>query len=100
MRMLNQILFFGSQTLSEHMAKQKLLNIYIQFQKTRTFPTSWKEAVIIPILKKGKDRHSKTSYRPISLLCCLGQTMELMVNVRLQCHLEKNGRLSPSQSGF
>ena len=62
--------------------------------------TSWKEAIIAPILKKGKDRHSKTSYRPISLLSCLGKTMERMVNRRLLHHLEKNGLLSPSQSGF
>ena len=64
------------------------------------FQTSWKEAIIIPILKKGKDRQSKTSYHPISLLKCLGKTMECIVNRRLQHHLEKNGLFSPSQSGF
>ena len=63
-----------------------------------TFPTSWKEDTII--LKKGKDRHSKTSYRSINLLSCLGKTMERMVNRRLQHHLEKNGLLSASQSSF
>ena len=81
------------------LAKQKLLDIYNHSWNTGTFPTSWKEAIIIPILKKGQGRHSKTSYRPISLLSCLGKTMERMVNRRLQHHLEKNG-LSPSQSGF
>ena len=81
-------------------AKQKLLDIYNQSWNTGTFPTSWKEAIIIPTLKKGKDRHSKTSYRPISLLSCLGKTMERMVNRRLQHHLEKTGPLFPSQSGF
>ena len=82
------------------LAEQKLLDIYNHSWNTGTFPTSWKEAIIIPILKKGKDRHSKTSYRPINLLSCLGKTMERMVNRRLQHHLEKNGLLSPSQSGF
>ena len=82
------------------MAKQKLLDIYNHSWNTGTFPTSWKEAIIIPILKKGKDRHSKTSYRPIGLLSCLGKTMERMVNRCLQHHLEKNGLLYPSQSGF
>ena len=81
-------------------AKQKLLDIYNHSWNTGTFATSWKEAIIIPILKKGKDRHSKTSYRPISLLSCLGKTMERMMNRRIQHHLEKNGLLSPSQSGF
>ena len=35
----------------------------------------WKEAIVIPILKKEKDRHNKISYCPISLLSCLGKTM-------------------------
>ena len=82
------------------LAKQKLLDIYNHAWNTGTFPTSWKEAIIIPILKKRKDRHSKTSYRPISLLSCLGKTMERMVNRRFQHHLQTNGLLSPSQSGF
>ena len=72
-------------------AKQRLLDIYNQSWKTGTFPTSWKQAIIIHILKKGKDRHSKTIYRPISLLSCLGKTMERIVNRRLQYHLEKIG---------
>ena len=79
-------------------AKQKLLDIYNHSWNTGTFPTSWKEAIIIPILKKGKDRHSKTSYCPISLLSCLGKAMERIVNRRLQHHLEKNGLLSPSHN--
>ena len=81
-------------------AMQKLLNIYNHSWNTGTFPAGWKEAIIIPILKKGKDRHSKTSYRHISPLSCLGKTTKRMVNRRLQHHLEKNGLLSPSQSGF
>ena len=81
-------------------AKQKLLDIYNPSWNTVTFPTRWKEAIIIPILKKGKDRHSKISYRHINLLSCLGKTMECMVNRRLQHNLEKNDSLSPSQSGF
>jgi ribonuclease HI len=81
-------------------AKQELLNICNQSWNTGEFPSLWKEAIIAPILKKGKDRHSKTSYRPISLLSCLGKTMERMVNRRLQHHLEKNGLLNPAQSGF
>ena len=43
-----------------------------QFWNTRKFPTSWKEAIITLIIKKGKHRHSKTSYHLTSLLSCLG----------------------------
>ena len=85
--------------LGEH-AKQKLLDIYNQSWTTGVFPTSWKEAIIVPILKKGKDKYIKDSYRPISLLSCLGKTMERIINRRLQYHLEKNGLLIPTQSGY
>nr|KAG5709635.1 hypothetical protein BaRGS_001685 [Batillaria attramentaria] len=81
-------------------AKQKLLEIYNQSWNSGEFPASWKEAIITPILKKGKYKHNKTSYRPISLLSCLGKTMERMVNRRLQYHLEKNNLINPTQSRF
>ena len=81
-------------------AKQKLLDLHNQPWNTATFLTSWEKAIIIPILKKGKDRHSKTSYHPLGRLSCLGNTMECMVNRRLQHYLEKNGLLFPSQSDF
>ena len=81
-------------------AKQKLLMIYNQSWKTGEFPHAWKEAIIIPILKKGKNKQFKTSYRPISLLSCLGKKMERMVNKRLQFHLETNGLINQTQSGF
>ena len=81
-------------------AKENLLFIFNQSWKAGTFPNVWKEATIIPILKKSKDKTDKKSYRPISLLSCLGKTMERMINSRLQNHLEKNKLLNPNQSGF
>ena len=83
--------------VSELWLDRKLHN---QSWNTGTFLTSWKEAIIIPILKKGKDRHSKDQLTPHQLLSCLGKTMGRMLNRRLQHHLEANGRLSPSQSGL
>ena len=82
------------------LAKEILLSLYNHSWKVGTFPNKWKEATIIPVAKKGKDKTSKKNYRPISLLSCLGKTMERMVNNRLQCHLEKNNLLNPAQSGF
>ena len=81
-------------------SKQKLLDIFNQSWRTGFFPCAWKEAILVPVPKKGKNRHSKNGYRPISLLSCLGKTMERIVNRRLQYHLEKNGLISPAQSGF
>ena len=81
-------------------AKNYLLQIFNQSWNTGTFPQYWKEATIIPIPKKGKDRTQSSGYRPISLLSCLGKLMERLVNNRLQYHLEKNGLLNPIQSGY
>ena len=70
-------------------ARQKLLDVFNQSWTTGNFPTTWKEAIMVPVPKQGKDRNDKNSYRPISLLSCMGKTMERMVNKRLTHHLEK-----------
>ena len=50
--------------------------------------------------KKGKDKKNTRSYRPISLLSCVGKLLERMVNQRLINHLESNNVLSPTQTGY
>ena len=71
------------------LAKQKLLDIYNHSWNTGTFLTSWKEAIIIPIPNKGKDRHSKTSYHPISLLQSMeeGSSLQAPKEESLRQHL-------------
>ena len=63
-------------------------------------PVVWKEAVTIPVPKKGKNKKNPRSYRPISLLSCVGKLLERMVNRRLISHLESNSALSPTQTGY
>ena len=63
-------------------------------------PAVLKEAVIIPVPKKGKDKKNPCSYRPISLLSCVGKLLERMVKRRLISHLGSNGVLSPTQTGY
>ena len=46
-------------------------------------PNSWKDATIIPIHKPGKLIRNVTSYRPISLLSCLAETLERVIANRL-----------------
>ena len=65
-----------------------------------TMPESWKFALLVPILKAGKDSMSKASYRPISMLSCIGKLMGRMVNDRLDWHIERNLLLSQAQAGF
>ena len=44
-----------------------LLYVFNQVWVSGRFPTSWKEATIIPIPKPGKDNTDPSNYRPIAL---------------------------------
>ena len=77
-----------------------LLEIFNQSWKTGIVPAVWKEAQIIPTPKKGKDKKDLHSYRPISILNCVGKQMERVVNWHLINHLETNNILSPIQTGY
>ena len=77
-----------------------LLRIFNQIWHTGILPDSWKEAIVIPILKPGKDSTNPANYRPIALTSCICKTMERMVNDRLVWYLEKNKLIATVQSGF
>ena len=77
-----------------------LLESYNKIWTTGSFPDCWREAIIIPLLKPGKDETNPNSYRPIALTSCLCKIMERMVNNRLMWFLESNKLLSPIQNGF
>jgi hypothetical protein len=62
---------------------EKLLEVYEHIWKTGAFPIEWTEAIVIPILKPGKDAKQSENYRVISLTSCLWKIMERMVNKRL-----------------
>jgi hypothetical protein len=51
------------------------------------FPRAWKEAVGVMLLKPEKSAKLPSSYRPISLLCCIGKLFERVVTTRLHAHL-------------
>ena len=65
-----------------------------------SFPASWLESVIIPIVKPGKEKSNVNSYRPISLTNCACKIVERMINTRLLYFLESENLIDPSQSGF
>ncbi|GFU58610.1 probable RNA-directed DNA polymerase from transposon X-element [Trichonephila clavipes] len=86
-----------------HLHPNSLANILFLFNrvwKEHCFPSSWREAIVIPILKPGKVATDPLSYRPIALTSCFCKTFERMVNTRLVYVLEKEKFISPLQSGF
>ncbi|GFT93191.1 RNA-directed DNA polymerase from mobile element jockey [Trichonephila clavipes] len=66
----------------------------------RYFPKSWKTAVVVPILKPGKNSALAESYRPISLLPVLSKLAEKVILARLNDYLERENILIPEQHGF
>lgn len=68
------------------LTQSKLLGVYNKVWKEGSLPTSWKDAVIIPILKPGKD---PTNYRPIALTSHVGKIMERMIVDRMTFYIEK-----------
>lgn len=63
-------------------------------------PAEWKHAVVVPILKPGKEASSPDSYRPIALTAVMCKVMERMVTDRLVYYLERQDYFAPHQSGF
>ena len=77
-----------------------LLKVYNHVWESGCFPPSWREAVVIPIPKPGKDHLDPINFRPIALTSCLCKTMERIINARLMWSLESQGLLSEKQCSF
>jgi hypothetical protein len=63
-------------------------------------PDIWKKANIILLLKPKKENHLPSSYRPISLLSCVGKLLERIVKQRLMLELNQRKILPKHQAGF
>jgi len=77
-----------------------LLNLYNTIWETSEYPNAWRKAIVIPIQKPKKDPSEATSYRPISLTCCISKVLEGMVNYRLTWLLENLQLIDKFQAGF
>ena len=78
----------------------ELLRLANRSFRTAEIPSNWKKSLVIPIPKAGKDLTDPGSYRPISLLSCVGKVVEKLVNTRLNWFLETQNKFSTTQCGF
>ena len=63
------------------------------------FPYRLKEALVIPLFKKG-DKHNVENFRPISILPTFSKIFEHAINIQLKKFLQKNKIINPYQHGF
>ena len=73
--------------------------LFTSFLSVRRIPSSWKNAIITPIYKKGLSSDS-ANYRPISLTSVFGKLMERVIVVDMTNYLLTNKLLNPSQHGL
>ena len=62
-------------------------------------PFEWKEANIIPLLKKGS-RNKSVNYRPVSLTSVICKLLETIIRDHMMDFLIKHKLINPSQHGF
>ena len=66
---------------------------------SETFPKRWKEAVVIPVFKKG-DKSASSNYRPVSILCVMSKVLESVIHKQITKHCLENQLIPESQHGF
>ena len=78
-----------------------LTNIFNLSISTGQIPEIWHKAMIIPILKAGKNNKIGKNWRPISLLCPAAKTLEKLllpkILIHIPCHPAQHG-LGPKHS--
>jgi hypothetical protein len=67
---------------------------------THYFPSVWKHARVISILKPGKNPALSSSYRPINLLDTIGKLFKKILLARILHAVSERGLLRDEQFGF
>ncbi|KAL4113895.1 hypothetical protein QTP88_017451 [Uroleucon formosanum] len=85
---------------SQYMLSRSQAEPLIRQGVLEQFPSTWKSAVNIPILKPSKPPDKADSYRPISLLPVLGKILEKLLLKRLLKISNEQNALPDFQFGF
>lgn len=80
---------------------QYLVDVYNKVLEERIqIPAEWKNHLVIPLLKPGKNPSTESSYRPIALSSCVGKLFESILQTRIDHHMESNKFLNQGQNRF
>ncbi|CAG9831098.1 unnamed protein product [Diabrotica balteata] len=63
-------------------AKDLLLQVFNDIIQNNIVIDSFKNAIVVPIIKSGKDPNVANSYKPISLLSCVFKTLERLIKLK------------------
>ena len=78
-----------------------ITNIVNKSLKEGVFPSAFKTAHVIPLLKKpSSDKNDLKNYRPVSNLSFISKVVEKVVASRLLTHVELNDLSNPNQSAY
>lgn len=77
-----------------------LTSIFNACLRLSYFPEIWKHAQIILFKKPNKPKDATSSYRPISLLCCVSKLLEKVIASRLKDLINQYEILPTFQFGF
>jgi hypothetical protein len=77
-----------------------LVQIFNAIFLTHHFPSLWKHARVISILKPGKDPALPSSYRPISLLDVIGKLFDKILLARILREVSERGLMQDEQFAF
>ena len=76
-----------------------LTQLFNHIYNTSSFPSSWKEAYITTLHKKGP-KQDPANYRPISITSCLGKLFTGTLNTRLMQFMQDANISHPFQGAF
>jgi hypothetical protein len=77
-----------------------LTKVFNAVLRGQCFPSAWKHARVVSILKPEKDPTLPSSYRPINLLETLGKLFEKILLDRVLREVNERGLLRDEQVGF
>ena len=76
-----------------------LFLLFKRMYKTGTIPKCYKEAIVIPIFKKG-NKQDPTNFRPVSLTSCIMKVFEKLMLEVMKKFINEQNLISHHQHGF